>query len=152
MATLNQLQNALALRKDYANTVAGQIVANQEIKNQYFPKIKFAQELGEDIGPIILKLQSLNYTDPILLQNNLDRSNMIVEKIVAQIASMSSVHALSSRLGTEKAPDPALASADNITGLIGNRDAELAVNNPDIKIDSGDVPQLAADWPTEGWA
>jgi hypothetical protein len=48
--------------------------------------------------------------------------------------------------------DSELISADSIEGLIGNRDAELAVNNLDIKIDGGDVPQIPTDWPTEGWA
>jgi|APCry1669189534_1035231.scaffolds.fasta_scaffold03190_4 hypothetical protein len=151
MATLSQLQNALSLRKDLANTLAGQIVTNQEIKNQYLPKIKYAQELGQDIGPLVLKLQSLGYTDPVLLQNNLDKSNSIMKKIIAQIESISSVHSVSSRLGVDGTPDPTVIAADSVTGLIGNRDAELAVNNPDIKIDSGEVPQLPGDWPTEGW-
>lgn len=152
MSTFFELQDKLNARKTLAISVAEQIVTNQKIKDQYLPKLKYAHELGQDIGPIVLRLQSLNYTDPVILQNNLDRLNLTITGLVNQIASMSTVFSISSRLGKDSIIDSELISADSITGLIGNRDAELAVNSPDIKIDSGDVPQITADWPTEGWA
>jgi hypothetical protein len=151
MSTFFELQDKLNARKVLAISVAEQIITNKKIKDQYLPKLNYARELGQDIGPIVLKLQSLGYTDPAILQNNLDRLNLTITTLVNQIASMTTVFSISSRLGKDATMDSALISADNITGLIGNRDAELAVNNPDIKIDSGDVPQTPNDWPTEGW-
>lgn len=152
MATLAELQDKLNAKKNLAISVAKQISANQQIKDQYLTKFDYARELGQDIGPIVLKLQSLGYTDPVILQNNLDRLNLTINNLVNQIASASTVFSISSRLGVDGTLDSALISADSIVGLIGNRDAELAVNNPDIKIDGGEVPQLTDDWPTEGWA
>jgi hypothetical protein len=152
MSTFFELQDKLNARKTLAISVAEQIVTNQKIKDQYLPRLKYAQELGQDTGPIVLKLQSLGYTDPAILQNNLDRLNLTITTLVNQIASMTTVFSISSRLGKDTIMDSELISADSIEGLIGNRDAELAVNNLDIKIDGGDVPQIPTDWPTEGWA
>jgi hypothetical protein len=152
MSTLAELQDKLNARKTLAISVAEQIITNQQIKDQYLPKLDYARELGQDIGPIILKLQSLGYTDPVILQNNLDRLNLTINNLVNQIAAASTVFSISSRLGVDGTLSSELISADSIVGLIGNRDAELAVNNPDIKIDGGEVPQLTDDWPTEGWA
>lgn len=127
------------------------IATNQAIKEQYAPKLKFAQELGQDVGPIVLKLQSLNYTDPAILQNGVDKINQTITSIVNQISLLSSVTASSSRLGNDGTPDPALTAADLIPEYAYNTDASLAINNVDIKQDSGYVPQTTNDWPTEGW-
>lgn len=152
MVTLAELQDLLNTRKALAISLAETIINNQTIKSEYLPKLQHAQELGQDPGPIFLKLQSLKYTDPILLQNNLDKLNLLITNTVNQIESLNTVYAVSSRLGIDGTPPSSIIELDNIAGLIGNRDAELAVNNPDIKIDSGEVPQLTNDWPTEGWA
>jgi hypothetical protein len=152
MLTVSELQDKLNSKKTLAISLSEKIISNQKIKDQYSPRLDYARELGQDLGPIVLKLQSLNYTDPIILQNNLDRLNLTISNLVNQIESMTTVFSISSRLGIDGTPDSELISADSIEGLIGNRDAELAVNNPDIKIDSGEVPQLTEDWPTEGWA
>lgn len=152
MATIPELQDLLNAKKSVAALLTERIATNQAIKDQYASKIKFAQELGHDIGPIVLKLQSLNYTDPTILASGLEKVNYTINNIINQISMLNSVSVNSSRLGIDGTPPTELTDADDIPDYVRNRDAELAINNVDIKQDGGYVPPATNDWPTEGWA
>ena len=85
MATIPELQDLLNAKKSVAALLTERIATNQAIKDQYAPRIKFAQELGQDLDPIVLKLQSLNYTDPAILASGLEKVNYTINNIINQI-------------------------------------------------------------------
>lgn len=153
----DELQTLLDDQSSLALDIQQQIDTNTALKEEYAEKIKEAQASGDDeaLGAIHDELTQAGYTDPDLLQNNLDKVYANIDTLNNAIQEASNSQVGPSNLGDDG------ESTENVNEDTEVADRELsdeeleqlyATNNPDQNEDNGDVAWSDEEWPTEGWA
>jgi hypothetical protein len=134
-----------------------QIDTNTALKEEYAAKIAEAQENRDDdaLNAIFDELQQAGYTDPDLLQANLDKVSGNIDTLNSARDEAISASNSPDGLGEDGESNKLeVAQDESSTTELSDEETEalFAENNPDEEIDSGDVAWSDDEWPTEGWA
>lgn len=152
-----ELQSLLDTQASLSLDLQGQIDQNIALRDEYADKIAEAQSNQDDdaLNALYDELTAAGYTDPDLLQNNLDKAGENIDTLNTAIADAANSENGPDPLGGDGEPnedtqDDVKTSSRQLTDE--ELEAMLAENNPDEEVDSGDVAWTDDEWPTEGWA
>lgn len=153
----DELQTLLDEQTNLTLDLQRQIDENTALKEEYSEKIKQAQADGDDdaLNALHDELTQAGYTDPDLLQNNLDMAYANIDTLNTAIQEAENSQVGPSNLGEDGESDENTNDDEKYAdGSLSDEELEAlyAENNPDVDEDNGDVAWSDDEWPTEGWA
>ena len=147
---LNSLYNLQDQQNELAANLTDQIAQSTAVQAEFASQLQKAQEDGDDeaVANIQSQMEAAGYTDPALLQQNLDKVNSNLSTLADAITNAASVDDTPENTGDDKGDDTEtdddeIDPGDGITSVSTplsqeESDALFAESNSDEEDDSGD--------------